>query len=218
MKTAGIIPAYNAADTVGAVAKKVKDMGFFCVVIDDGSTDDTYKNAAAAGVVVLKHEKNMGKGRALRTGFEYILKNDFDAAIMMDADGQHDPESLKDFVNAAELKNSAFIVGSRMHNTKAMPKIRVMTNKFMSWILSKKMGQYVPDTQSGYRFIRKDLLAKMTLSASRYEIESEMLIQAARLGAHIDSVPISSIYTGHKSHINPIVDALRFIRLMITLK
>ena len=73
MRAVVLIPAYNTADTVGAVAKKVKDMGFFCVVVDDGSTDDTYKNAASAGVTVLKHEKNMGKGRALRTGFEYIL-------------------------------------------------------------------------------------------------------------------------------------------------
>lgn len=216
-----LIPAHNAGKMVTEVINKVKALGFSVIVVDDGSDDDTYESAMSAGVVILRHEKNLGKGAALRAGFEYILNpstgSGFDAVITMDADGQHDPALLNDFVKNAELKNSGFITGNRMHNTAAMPRIRVFTNRFMSWLLSKKMGQYVPDTQCGYRFIKKDLLAKIKLCTSRYEIESEMLIQAARAGARIDSISISSIYAGHRSRINPLVDTLRFVRLLMTL-
>lgn len=221
MKAVILIPAHNADQHIAGVVSKTKALGFDVIVVDDGSTDETYDNAKSAGATVLKHKKNLGKGAALRAGFDYILNpsagSGFDVVITMDADGQHDPASLKDFINMAVSDNSTFITGNRMYDTAAMPKVRVITNRFMSWLLSKKMGQYVPDTQCGYRLIRKDLLANMRLSTSRYEIESEMLIQAARLGAHIDSVPISSIYAGHKSRINPFVDTLRFIRLMMTL-
>src|SRR3989338_1111228 len=99
-----------------------------------------------------------------------------------------------------------------MDCTGCMPRLRVITNRLMSRLLSKKTGQHIPDTQCGFRFIRTGLLAKMQLSTSRYEIESEMLIQAARLGSRIDSIPIKSIYSGQASRINPFVDTLRFIR------
>jgi len=213
-----LIPAYNAADTIGALVKKVKELGFFCVVVDDGSTDDTYKNASSAGVIVLKHEKNMGKGAALRTGFDYILKGGYDYIVTLDADGQNDPLSIKDFIGKAEKSGASIIVGNRLLDTAGMPWIRVQTNRFMSWLLSKKIGQRVPDTQCGYKLIRKDLLAKLKLCANHYEIESEMLIKAGKAGAKIDSVVVSSIYSGQKSHINPIVDTLRFIKLIMTLK
>jgi len=217
MKIVILIPAHNAGEAVADVVKKCAEKAFPVIVVDDGSTDNTFDSARAAGAVVFNHEKNLGKGAALRTGFNYIIKSDFDAVITMDADGQHDPEFLNDFVKKAESSGLAFIVGSRMGSTANMPKIRVFTNRLMSWLLSKKIGQYVPDTQSGYRFISKDLLAKMQLKTNRYEIESEMLIQAARNGAAIVSIPISSIYAGHKSSINPFVDTFRFIRLILTL-
>ena len=215
MKTVVLIPAHNAEQTISEVVNKTKALGFASIVVDDGSTDKTYDDAKAAGAIVLKHEKNLGKGAALRTGFRYAQDSDFDAVITMDADGQHDPALLNDFVKMAVSADSVFIVGNRMDSTAGMPLVRVLTNKFMSWLLSKKMGQYVPDTQCGYRFIKKTLLQKMQLRTSKYEIESEMLIQAARANAKIDSMPISSIYAGHKSRINPFIDTLRFIRLIM---
>jgi len=216
MKTVILIPAHNAVCAIKDVITRVNALGFPVVVVDDGSNDATYEAAKSVGADALRHQSNMGKGAALRTGFEHILKTDFDAVITMDADGQHDPASLKDFTAKAE-SGSQFIVGSRMSDTAKMPWIRVKTNKLLSWILSRKMKQYVPDSQSGYRLIKNDLLKKLKFSSNRYEIESEMLIQAARAGVKIDTVPIKSIYSGHKSSINPLVDTFRFIRLMIKL-
>lgn len=215
MKIAVLIPAHNASQTIDKIVTQVKALGFSVIVVDDGSTDKTFEIAGNSGAVVLKNEKNQGKGAALRSGFKYILASDYDGVITMDADGQHDPASLADFAGKAESDDSAFIVGDRMSHTAGMPQVRVITNRFMSYLLSKKIGQCVPDTQCGYRFIKRYLLAKLRLSTSRYEIESEMLIQAARLGIRIDSVPIKSIYTGQSSRINPLIDTLRFIKLML---
>lgn len=218
MKTVILIPAHNAADTISGVVNQIRQRGFSVVVVDDGSTDATFQRAKEAGADVLQNEKNLGKGAALCNGFRYILSKDFDAVITMDADGQHDPASLKDFIQKAESSGSTFILGDRMHRASGMPWIRVLTNKLMSWVLSKKTGQYVSDTQCGYRLIKKDLLTRMELRTSRYEIESEMLIEAARLGAKIESVSVKSIYTGQSSHINPVIDTWRFIRLMMSFK
>jgi glycosyltransferase involved in cell wall biosynthesis len=215
MKTVVLIPAHNEASGVADVVKKTMAQDFPVVVVDDGSQDRTAEVAKAQGAVVIRNEKNLGKGAALRRGFEYILKQGFDAVITMDADGQHDPASLADFIRKVQFGGSDFIVGNRMSSTDRMPLIRVLTNRLMSFLLSKKIGQYIPDTQCGFRFIKTGLLSRMQLWTSKYEIESEMLIQAGRLGSRIDSIPVKSIYTGQTSRIRPIVDTFRFIRLMM---
>lgn len=92
--------------------------------------------------------------------------------------------------------------------------MRILTNKFMSWLISRIIKQIVPDTQCGYRFLRRDLLQKVNLKTCKYETESEMIIQAAHSGYKIHSIPIRSIYTGEKSKIKPLADTLRFIKFI----
>lgn len=98
--------------------------------------------------------------------------------------------------------------------TEDMPVLRIITNRFMSRIISAIAKQYIPDTQCGFRLIKRELLQKMDLSTSKYETESEILIKAARSGFKIESVPVKTIYSGQKSQINPFVDTLRFMRFM----
>ena len=102
-----------------------------------------------------------------------------------------------------------------MATTKQMPVLRIMVNRFMSGLISLIAGQHIPDTQCGFRLVKKDLLQKVNLLTSKYETESEILIQAARLGFKIESVPVKTIYSGQKSQINPFVDTLRFLRFII---
>jgi hypothetical protein len=107
--------------------------------------------------------------------------------------------------------NADMIIGNRMHDTSSMPAVRIHTNRFMSSLISWLACQRVPDTQSGFRLIKTDVLKAITLESSNYEIESEMILKAAWAGFRMESVPIKTVYRDEKSRINPILDAIRFI-------
>lgn len=209
-----LIPAYNEARTIVDIIKKIKAFGFDAVVVDDGSKDGTTRLAEASGAFAIRHNVNMGKGASLREGIKYALSKSYDAVVIMDGDGQHNPEEIHTFLRRAREKGSSFIVGNRMRDTESMPIIRFFTNKFMSLIISIICRQRIPDTQCGYKFISRDALNRLSLAASRYDIETEMLIEASRAGIKIDSVPIRTIYKKEKSNISPIVDTFRFMRLL----
>lgn len=215
MHTCVVIPTYNESKTIAGLIQRVRSLGFEVVVIDDGSSDNTADIAATCKAQVLRNVKNLGKGAALAKGYNFAVAQGFDAVISMDGDGQHSCDDLVVFMRKAEYSNCGIIVGNRMAIIKQMPWLRVATNRFMSRLISKITGQYIPDTQCGFRLIKKDLLRKLNLSTSKYETESEILIQAARLGFKIESVPVRTIYSGQKSRINPFVDSLRFLRFII---
>jgi glycosyltransferase involved in cell wall biosynthesis len=214
MKTCVIIPTYNEAGTIGDIVRKVTRQGLSVLVIDDGSLDETRAVARAQGAVVLSNDRNLGKGCSLIRGFAYALDNHFDAAITMDGDGQHDPEDIAHFIRAAGVSTSGLFIGNRMLQRAGMPRIRAWTNKYMSWMISRLARQDIPDTQCGFRLIRKEVLQGVNLICDKYEIESEIIVKAARLGVRIESVPVKTIYNSAKSRINPVVDTLRFIRFI----
>jgi glycosyltransferase involved in cell wall biosynthesis len=211
MKICVIIPTYNEAREIGRLVKEIKAQGLDVLVVDDGSSDNTYRIAEDSGAQVLRNTRNQGKGASLIKGFNYALTNNFDAVVTMDGDGQHLTQDIACFSRLANRSNSGFLIGNRMQKTKTMPALRSLTNRFMSWLLSSLMQQEVPDTQCGLRLIRKEVLEKVKLSTWRYETESEILLEAARLGVRIESVPIETIYNHKKSRINPFTDTLRFI-------
>lgn len=215
MRACIIIPAYNEARHISDLIKEVKIYALEVIVIDDGSKDDTSGIARKAGARVIKNEVNQGKGASLKKGFSDALQGGFDAVITMDGDGQHLPEEIPHFLEAAQSSSAGIFVGNRMRNSKSMPLERLLTNKFMSWLVSVIIGQHIPDSQCGYRLLKRELLEKLVLKTSNYEIESEMLIQAARLGFKIEPVRIRTVYTGTKSQINPLLDAFRFIRFIL---
>jgi hypothetical protein len=107
------------------------------------------------------------------------------------------------------------VIGNRMLNTGSMPYIRKKTNRFMSYVISKISGQDIPDTQCGYRLIKRKVLDAITLESSKFEIESELIIKASRKGFRISSVPVSAVYEDEQSKINPILDTLRFMAFII---
>ncbi len=217
MKICVMIPTYNEAKTIGELTTKIRDRQLEVLIIDDGSFDNTGQIAVDNAAIVLKNDANKGKGASLIRGFNYLIEFDFDAIITMDGDGQHDPEEIPAFIQAAQDYNYDIVVGNRMCNCKGMPLPRVITNKFMSWIISGITRQDIPDTQCGFRLIKKEVIQKIRLATSRYETESEILIRAARNGFKIGSIPIKSIYRGEKSRINPFTDTLRFIKLIFNI-
>ncbi len=213
-----IIPTYNESKAIGELVKKIKHLGLDIVVVDDGSKDNTSEIARSGGAHVITHLKNKGKGACLKVGFKYAIEKGYEAVVVMDGDGQHDPEDIQRFINAAQSTGADLIVGNRMEDQSTMPFLRRVTNRWMSGFLSEICGHDIPDTQCGFRLIKNKLLRNIDLISSKYETESEILIRAGRQKFKIDSIPVKTIYKGEVSTINPIKDTLRFVRLMLTLK
>lgn len=210
-----IIPAYNAAETIHEVVYRARRKVARCIVVDDGSTDETGTRAKRTGAELIVHTSNRGKGAAIRSAFMCLRATEFAYAVLLDADGQHDPAEIGRFVDAARRQNADIVVGSRMANPEGMPWLRRVTNRSMSCLISWMCGTRLADTQSGYRLLSKRVLDTITPVKDNFEVESEILLKAARHGMIMTEIPIRSIYDAHHtSHIRPMRDTLRFLRLI----
>jgi glycosyltransferase involved in cell wall biosynthesis len=209
-----IIPAYREETRIGEVVRKALEHVKDVVVIDDGSPDRTAAVAEQAGATVLRHLKNQGKGASLNTGFEHARKSGFELVVTMDADGQHDAADIPRLIESYVRTGIPVLVGNRMGDTRHMPLVRRWTNLFMSWLLSREMKQYVPDTQCGYRLYRCDVIPFVSTDSQRFAAESEILLHIADRGIRMDSIPMAAIYRTEKSKINPFKDTLRFFGML----
>jgi glycosyltransferase involved in cell wall biosynthesis len=211
-----VIPSFNAARHLPGVIERVarhvrRD---HIVVVDDGSSDDTREAAARAGATVVSHARNQGKGAAIRSGLARAAGLGPAFAILLDADGQHNPDEIPAFVARQRETNADLVVGNRLARAANMPWLRKATNYVTSAVVSLLAGRRVPDSQNGYRLVRLSHFQKFPLTTSRYEIESEMIIRAGRAGGRIASVPVETIYGDERSFINPFVDTGRFLRMV----
>ena len=216
LKIAVLIPAYNAADTIVELVNRISDYlpQTEIIVVDDGSQDQTYNLSKKTKAVVLKHQRNKGKGEALKTGFNYAIEKGYDHLITLDSDLQHDPAFMQSFVDQVQINNSDIILGTREMNLKIMPFLNLFTNKLTSILISISTGRIMKDTQSGYRLTKVKVFDSLKLKSKKYDLESEILLKAGRKGFKIDPVFISTIYTGGRSFISPFADTLRFIFLL----
>jgi len=213
LKVCILVPAYNEVKTIADVVKGCLKHVSDVVVVDDGSTDGTGELAKEAGAAVITHDVNRGKGAALKTGFDYVLGDGWEAIIVIDGDGQHDWNEIPKIIDTTLRENAAITIGSRMSDLKNMPLHRRASNWFTSWIISKLSGQYVPDSQCGFRLIRSDFLREIKLTTDSFEMESEMIIIAGRRGYKVTSIPIKTIYIEGRERMGPGRDALKFIKL-----
>ena len=207
-----VIPCLNEEKAIGDLVKAVRRYLPNILVIDDGSRDATGKFAGDAGAIVLKHEQNQGKGSALKDGLAWGLQHGYTWALSMDGDGQHASEDIPAFFSAAMETSAVLVVGNRMHNANGMPWLRRGVNLWMSRRLSKATGQFLPDSQCGFRLINLDAWRKVPMTTCRFEIESEVLVQFVRAGLPVRFVPIEVIYKGERSKIHPLQDTLRWFR------
>lgn len=210
-----VIPTYNEARAIGSIVRALVQRGFRVIVVDDGSKDNTIVEANKFGAELIAHAKNAGKGRCIREGLEYALENNCEAVITMDGDGQHSLNDIDKFIDEYKKSGSDVILGNRFHNPKKMPFLRRCVNQFMSFIISLLITERVDDSQCGYRFISRKGIEKMKLNTTKYEIESEIIMEAKRRGLKISSVNIDSIYEGEASQINPFLDTVRFVKFII---
>ena len=211
-----ILPAFNEAARIGPVVESCLRFVEKVVVVDDGSADTTAGAAEAAGAVVVRHPENCGKGAAIMTAFDTFGKETLPWLVLLDSDGQHAPSDIPMLYDCAQRGDYDLVLGNRMRDTRKMPFVRLGTNRFMSWLISRIAGQDMPDTQCGFRLFSRRLLGALDLhlTTSHFDLESEILFQLAAAGHRIGSCPIKTIYEGGSSHINPVVDTVRFFRLV----
>lgn len=209
---AAVIPCLNEAASIGSLVRQVRQVLTTVLVIDDGSADETASEARRAGAEVIQHPMNLGKGAALATGLRHAHRKGFSWALLMDGDGQHSPEDLPIFFQTADASDAALVVGNRLGSPGTMPWLRRVVNRWMSRRLSRRAGVALPDSQCGLRLIELRAWAGLSLTTTRFEIESEMLLTFLAAGHGVEFIPIRTIYKSETSKIHPLFDTVRWFR------
>ena len=209
MRVAALIPAYQAAAHLGEVLLRLRALEAppDVLVVDDGSRDATALVARQFGAKVHAFAGNRGKGHALLQGFRELA--DYDAVVTLDADRQHPPECFPEFVRAGEA-GADLVLGTRTRSA-AMPLSRRFANRFSSGWTALLAGQRVTDSQCGFRLYGRALLERTPCTPGRYEVETEMIVRAARLGFRIAEVAIPTVYGEEKSQIRAFRDVPRIV-------
>ena len=209
IRVAAVIPAFNEAGAIASVVAGIRGIVDQVFVVDDGSADDTSKQAAKAGATVLRHERNAGKGNAVRTGLARVMAGPFTHVLLLDGDMQHLPAEAATLITAAAESGADAVLGERRFFRENMPASRYHANRLGSVVLSWFVGVRLRDTQCGFRIFRVDTLRRLRLRATGYEIETEMLVKVRRRGGRLASVPITAVYGNEQSKLRPVRDTTR---------
>ncbi len=207
-----LIPVYNAALHLPTLISRCRQYvrNDDILLINDGSTDASLDIMQKERVNYITFPSNRGKGAALKAGFDFAVANNYRSVLTIDADLQHLPEEIPRFL--ALDNGNRLVMGTRTINRAIMPFARWLTNNLTSLVISVFSTQRIRDSQSGYRLIPTALLRSLPLRSIRYDLESEMLFKAGVVGCEVVEAPISTIYEGSHSYINPFKDTTRFIR------
>jgi glycosyltransferase involved in cell wall biosynthesis len=215
-----LIPAYNAAVTLRAVLEECLVYGLPLVVVDDGSTDGTALTLDGLPVTLLTHSANMGKGAALKTGFDWAIQQQYDGVVTLDADGQHDPTAIPRLLAEVDKKGYDCLLASRHSQFEEMAGLRKVWNRFGVWCIRKRTGFEITDSQSGFRYYRITLLRQLQLKKNGYDLEMELLVKGWKAGFKIGSLPVPARVADGRatSHYRPVQDTwnicMTFLRYM----
>ena len=208
-----IIPTYNNATTIGSVISGVLLYASNVIVVNDGSTDAVQEVLKLfPSITVESYEKNVGKGWALRKGFELALKKGYAYAITIDSDGQHFASDLPGFIDKLKDNPHSIIIGARNMEQTGVPGKSSFGNKFSNFWFWIETGIHLPDTQSGYRLYPIYLMKEMTFFTKKYEFEIEVLVRSSWKGIAVTSIPVKIFYAEKEnriSHFRPFIDFAR---------
>ena len=218
-----VIPVFNEADVIGSVIDEIRRTGdYHIIVVDDGSSDDTYQQARKKHVLVLRHRINRGKGAAIKTGVMAANLVGADIVLTMDGDGQHDPADIASLIEPIRVEHCDVVLGSRLLDRQEMPRPKVIANwvgNFFTWVL---YGIWVSDSQSGFRAYSKYAALIIDTRADKYEYDSKVIREIKNNRLRFGEVQVHTRYTEYsmgKMHkqgfINGLVTLFRMIWKMI---
>jgi len=188
------IPAYNEARHIGEIVSKTGEYVDQVIVVDDGSQDGTGERAEEAGAFVVKHDRNLGKGAAINTAFQIAREINPQAMVLLDADGQHNPEEIPRLLQPVLEKRADLVVGSRFLANNDIPKYRMVGQTVLTITTNIGSGIKLTDTQSGFRAFSRKSIENMNFKETGFAVESEMQFQAKRYGLKATEVPILTNY------------------------
>jgi glycosyltransferase involved in cell wall biosynthesis len=213
-----LVPTYNNAGTLQNVLERCLEQGLPVMVVDDGSTDDTgrilkemsgqagHDDSDRPSLRVVTHPVNLGKGRALKTGFQEALKLGYSYVVTIDSDGQHYPEDIPALL--AQKGEKTLVVGSR--SQMGANGGSSFANRFSNFWFRLFTGVNLPDTQTGYRLYPLKKLPSLTILSSRYEAELTLLVFSAWKGLELKPVAVRVAYPEDRvSHFRPGADFFR---------
>ena len=215
---AALIPAYQAAATIGEVVAGARRYITRVLVVDDGSTDDTAGRAAAAGAEVVRHAANAGKGAALATGLRALAADGVGRAVTLDADGQHLPAEIPALLAASDAAPQAIVVGARRKAAHTIARLNRLGNWIADGVLRAIARRPLPDTQSGFRVYPVGATLARGVRGRHYDFETEVLLRAARRGIPLVGVPVDVHYppvAQRVSHFRPGRDTLRIVETVL---
>lgn len=210
-----IIPAYNEGKSIISTIDEIKSLQgeFELIVIDDGSTDNTYSLAKSTGVKVFKHHHNLGYGASLKTG---ILNTEHDIIVITDADSTYPNDRIPDLVETFVREDMDMVVGSRTNKNVAIPTIRKPAKWFINKLASFLVSYKIPDINSGLRVMKKSILLKyLHLMPEGFSFTSTITLVMLTNNFKVKYVGIDYFKREGKSKIRPIRDTLNFTQLII---
>ncbi len=202
-----VIPCYNEEVSIGSVVLRSLKYADHVVVVDDGSQDKTADIARLAGAEIIRHEVNQGKGVGIKSAFEYAKNANVDILVLIDGDGQHNPDEIPQLIEPILKLEADMVNGSRflVKNSHKVPMYRQLGQSVLTLVTNAGSGQKITDSQNGFRAFAKKTFDCFSFKENGMGIESEMLIDASNANLRINEVQIDVRYDVAGSTFNPVV-------------
>ena len=210
-----IVPAFNEETVIKGALEKIQKIpgNYEIIVVDDGSTDNTYKVIKDAGVITLRHANNRGYGASLKTG---IKKAKYDTIVITDSDGTYPADRIPELVGLFISQDLDMVVGARIGNNVRIPFVRRPAKWLITKLASYLSGTRIPDLNSGLRVMKKDIINKfMRLLPDGFSFTTTISLAMLTNNYSVKYIPIDYFKRSGKSKIRPVQDTLNFIQLII---